>query len=104
LTVRRWVEYARKIGHAGKSKDEQVDRRHEDDGDLHEDEDEDVGQVGQGKKHKKKKHHHKKKHHKASKEWFTFVRRAFVGTMDPREIEEIFGAKKPVSVEENMEL
>ena len=64
-------------------------------------------------KHKKHKHkkgkkgkHHKK--HKASKEWYTFVKRAFVGTMDPKELKLVFGAADVDDAmgeaEENMEL
>ncbi|KAL5114680.1 Endopolyphosphatase [Pleosporales sp. CAS-2024a] len=67
LTVRRWVEYARRIGTTG-AKDKAADSAET-----------------EGKKHKKRK-----KHRKASKEWHTFVKRAFVGTMDPKEIEELF--------------
>lgn len=91
LTVRRWVEYARKIGRAGaKAADEHVleDSEDTDDNEFHEDEEGETEAAVKGhKKHKKKK---KKKHH-ASKEWFTFVKRAFVGTMDPHEIKELFG-------------
>jgi endopolyphosphatase len=48
-----------------------------------------------GKKHKKKKH---KKHFKPSKQWYTFVKRAFVGTMDSHEIRSVFGGSSPPSV------
>ncbi|KAH7095897.1 Metallo-dependent phosphatase-like protein [Paraphoma chrysanthemicola] len=109
LTVRRWVEYARKIGRAGRKsslvaeeaeEDEDVEAQDEDEdeseGDIYEDEetnDEDdefgVLKGKHGKKHKKKK-----KHHKASKEWYTFVKRAFVGTMNPKDIEQVFGASE----------
>lgn len=102
LTVRRWVEYARKIGQGGSkanvNEDEEEDADEEDESD-----DEDMAIVHGGKKHKKHKKHHKKK--KASKEWFTFVKRAFVGTMDPKDIETLFGAETPQeSQEEMMEL
>ncbi|KAF2131438.1 Endopolyphosphatase [Dothidotthia symphoricarpi CBS 119687] len=70
LTVRRWVEYARRIGSGAAAE------MNEGMGEV---------EVDGGKKHK---HKHK---HADSKEWFTFVRRAFVGTMDPREIKEVFG-------------
>ncbi|THW29991.1 Endopolyphosphatase [Aureobasidium pullulans] len=44
------------------------------------------------KKHKKKgKKDHKKKSRRENKPWYTFVRRAFVHTVDPDEIEEEFG-------------
>lgn len=99
LTVRRWVEYARKIGQTGSKAadveesegelDEKMvidDTPSEDDLDP---EDDDVEELG--KKHKKKKGH-KKKHRNASKEWYTFVRRAFVSTMNPHEIKQVFSA------------
>jgi endopolyphosphatase len=101
LTVRRWIEYARKIGHAGEGKGKGVDGEVEDEDEW---EVEDEEEQAQGKKHKKKKHH-KKKHDKASREWYTFVKRAFVGTMDPREIEDVFGATRAGGTgEENMDL
>jgi endopolyphosphatase len=101
LTVRRWIEYARKIGHAGEGKGKGADGEVEDEDEW---EVEDEEEQAQGKKHKKKKHH-KKKHDKASREWYTFVKRAFVGTMDPREIEDVFGATRAGGTgEENMDL
>lgn len=111
LTVRRWVEYARKIGGGGTKAAGVVDYEEEDDVDFDFDVedglevDEDNGSEAAGKKHKK--HKKGKKHHKASKEWFTFVKRAFVGTMDPRQIKEVFGSAVPVEgemQEEVMEL
>jgi endopolyphosphatase len=106
LTVRRWVEYARKIGQ-NKAKAVECGQTSEDtaepdpdDGNQSEvetsvlaqkvDEDED-GVKDMGKKHKKKR-----KHHKASKEWYTFVKRAFVGTMSPHEIKQLFHSPAPV--------
>jgi endopolyphosphatase len=107
LTVRRWVEYARKIGSAGsKESDVEVPDEEEEEEEVDEEElegDEDwvlVSKKG-GKKHKHKKGKHHKKH-KASKEWFTFVKRAFVGTMDPHEIKEVFGGSAS-STEETKE-
>lgn len=113
LTVRRWVEYARKIGKGGaKVKvEEELIEDYEDDEYMWNDEDveESVGEnmidddmddedsedhtartAGGKKKHKKHPKH-------ASKEWFTFVRRAFVGTMDPHEIKQVFGATEQAS-------
>ncbi|KAI8936404.1 hypothetical protein NX059_006813 [Plenodomus lindquistii] len=97
LTVRRWVEYARRIGQGGRKKSdiEDIDAVEEDE---EEEEEEDVDEEGEdfeiesGKKHKKKhkKHKHKKGKKRASKDWFTFVKRAFVGTMDPEDIEALF--------------
>jgi endopolyphosphatase len=89
LTVRRWVEYARRIGAGG----EKVEGVEEEEDQVEVDvEDEDGYVVVGGKKHKHKKGKHHKKH-KASKEWFTFVKRAFVGTMNPDEIKEVFGGE-----------
>ncbi|KAF2637083.1 Endopolyphosphatase [Massarina eburnea CBS 473.64] len=118
LTVRRWVNLARRIGEKGKTsgmfKDEEElgyeseddageDEREEyevmdeesdaEEDDEDEDEDEvdtdDAENTKKGNKGKK----HKKKHGKNST-WYTFVRRAFVSTMDPREIEQVFGAQE----------
>jgi endopolyphosphatase len=115
LTVRRWVEYARKIGSAvSKASDVEVEEKEEEEeGDVEEVEEEQLEgdedwvlvseKGGQKHQHKKGKHHKK---HKASKEWFTFVKRAFVGTMDPHEIKEIFGssASRVEEAQEVMEL
>lgn len=92
LTVRRWVEFARRIGHP-KATSAGVDVADEEEEEMvaQDDVGEDGAVVDQGKKHKKKKGKKGKKHHKASKEWFTFVKRAFVGTMDPHEIKQVFG-------------
>ncbi|KAJ4986909.1 calcineurin-like phosphoesterase [Stagonosporopsis vannaccii] len=106
LTVRRWVEYARKIGGGG-TKAVDVTELEEDgvdgDGLVVEANEEELGT--EGKKHKK--HRKGKKHRKASKEWFTFVKRAFVDTMNPHEIKQVFGRAAPTveaDQEEVMEL
>jgi endopolyphosphatase len=120
LTVRRWVEYARKIGRAetssvvseekdaeyeeeveGQGSDEDEEEAEEGSSDEETDEDE-VDASTQGKHGKK----HKKNHHKTSKEWYTFVRRAFVGTMNPKDIKQLFGARETVekTEQEVMEL
>lgn len=111
LTVRRWVEYARRIGGTKTSSttaatDTTEDMDQVDGDDELEGEEENWADVA-GKKHKHKKG--KKKRRKASKEWFTFVRRAFVGTMDPHEIKQVFGSdadqkEDGQGVEEVMEL
>lgn len=123
LTVRHWVEYARKIGHKGAKAAEVEGESEANDSEdacvseedaMSEDEDEDddddaegFGKGKGGKKHKKK-HGKKKKHHKASKEWYTFVKRAFVGTMNPHDIKQLFiagpAAKRPEENQEVMEL
>jgi endopolyphosphatase len=109
LTVRRWVDYARKIGRGGHATAEEVD----DEGDEYENEveeeeeeedEDDVQDLGKKHKHKGKKH----KHRKASREWYTFVRRAFVGTMNPHEIKQLFVGESASGLsdeaQENMEL
>ncbi|KAF1837554.1 Endopolyphosphatase [Decorospora gaudefroyi] len=115
LTVRRWIEYARKIGRTGsKAADiEDSEDIYDEDQDFEEQEttfnddtdeqdDYDVALRKGGKKHKKGK---KGKHRKASKEWFTFVKRAFVATMDPREIKQLFSSASTVKqVEEGQEI
>jgi endopolyphosphatase len=117
LTVRRWVEFARKIGHDGaKAKYiENMDDEFEGEMDYDEGEEYDVEELAEeeydvedhdveemGKKHKKRKHR------KASKEWFTFVRRAFVGTMNSHEIKQLFTVESAPEIrkvtQENMEL
>lgn len=107
LTVRRWVEYARKIGAStGKTKDVGVEEEVEEAEDVEDEVDEDDFVIVKHKKHKHKKgkkgKHHKK--HKASKEWFTFVKRAFVGTMDPKELKLVFGAADVDALEEAQEV
>jgi endopolyphosphatase len=132
LTVRRWVEYARRIGQQKGAKSTEFDEEaddirespavdesedestsfsendfDEDEGDDDDDEVEELSKGKGGKKHKKKKGK-KGKHHKASKEWYTFVRRAFVGTMNPHEIKQLFsaapGAETAEEPQEIMEL
>lgn len=126
MTVRHWVEYARKIGHTNSKKasvEEYTEEEEEDDLDdaldneddeMSEDEDiededdvKDLGKDKGGKKHKKKKGK-KRKHHKASKEWYTFVKRAFVSTMNPHDIKQLFitgpATNKAEAKQEVMEL
>jgi endopolyphosphatase len=117
LTVRHWVEYARRVGHNaakasvdGVSQDNEGTRLDDDSesndaGLLSDDEDEEYNdeleEQGKGKKHKKKGK--KRKHHKASKEWYTFVRRAFVGTMNPHDIKQLFHAEPDVKAHEEVQ-
>lgn len=103
LTVRRWVEYARKIGGAGTKAKSVIDFEEEKDDSKHDAVEPQEDELeAEGKKHKK--HKKGKKHHKASKEWFTFVKRAFVGTMDPHEIKEVFGQVAPTLEEAPAEI
>ena len=106
LTVRRWVEYARKIGGSGKQVATVAEYEEAGGDELEfetEDMDDDDDVEAEGKRHKKHKKG-KKKHRKASKEWFTFVKRAFVGTMDPKEIKEVFGREAPTASEAQEEV
>lgn len=118
LTVRSWLELARRIGsfsHADTRTTEE-EKTEELTIDKPEDEIEDewvlVGNDGEAnyveaekKKHKKKKHHKHKHHKKGNKDhvWFEFVKRAFVGTMDPEDIQEQYGDSVLYS-EERVEL
>ena len=86
LTVPSLLELARRIG----------DFEPEDES-LVEEEDSveqspDVSGSGK-KKHRKKKHHKgkKRRHRKQNEAWYTFVRRAYVETMSPDEIDDEFG-------------
>jgi endopolyphosphatase len=120
LTVRRWVEYARRIGSSG-SKAAEVEKIEDDeergaedsDGgvpayDDDNDDDDDSDSDGEDPVEELGKKHKKKKHHKASKEWYTFARRAFVSTMNPHEIKQLFRAGPAAEVlnqpQENVEL
>jgi endopolyphosphatase len=113
LTVRRWVEYARRIGHKVKKADvEEIDEETSfedenqsgDEEEIFEEEINDDGdQVDEMRRGKKGKKHKKKKHHKASKEWYTFVRRAFVGTMNPHEIKQLFSGGPVAGVSEDVQ-
>ncbi|KAF2263967.1 Endopolyphosphatase [Lojkania enalia] len=93
LTVRSYVDLARRIGEEG-SGDAKLDSEYEEQNEDIENEsddsmDDDKEVDSSGKKEKKKGNKGKKKR-KNNGTWFTFVKRAFVGTMDPKDIEEIF--------------
>ncbi|KAF2657526.1 Endopolyphosphatase [Lophiostoma macrostomum CBS 122681] len=118
LTVRGYVDLARRIGQdEAKAKfieldvtdgeeDLEGDDAFEDESDdkdvevESEDQDDEVD-TEKKKKKKGKKHKHKHKHSK-NDAWYTFVKRAFVGTMDPREIEETFGVRPEDSGERHV--
>ncbi|EUC47566.1 hypothetical protein COCMIDRAFT_89845 [Bipolaris oryzae ATCC 44560] len=85
LTVRRWVEYARKIA-SSEQKTTEIEEEHDID-DVNEEGT--TGEYDAAKGKGKKGKHHK---HKPSKHWFKFVKRAFVSTMDAEEIKEVFGS------------
>lgn len=110
LTIKSMLGLARDIGTCepkgkGKGKTIATSADHEDeeedeeeDGDVDVDSDSDA-EIQKNKKHKgkkgKKKHHgkHGKKHKKCQRNeaWHTFIRRAFVETLDPEDIAEEFG-------------
>lgn len=52
---------------------------------------EDESLDAEGKKHKKHKKKKKGKHHKQNEAWYAFIRRAYVETITPDEIDEEFG-------------
>jgi endopolyphosphatase len=121
LTVRSYIDLARRIGRDKKRKKVlSVEEEEYEVGDItgSEDEDEEIGgdtnedkdiETEKQKEGNKEGKKHKKKHsrkHKHDGPWYTFVRRAFVSTMDPHEIEEAFGQGEVVeeTAEEIMEL
>ena len=56
---------------------------------------EDVPVHAEKKRDKKKKKKHGKKHGKKTIAWYAFIKRAFVGTMDPEDIEDAFVVQRP---------
>ncbi|KAF2003365.1 Endopolyphosphatase [Amniculicola lignicola CBS 123094] len=112
LTVRSFVNLARKIGQDAKSKtveaaEDDIENGFGDnlDDDHEQTEEDDSGDDIEAEKKGKKDKKHKKHKHGTKSAWFTFVRRAFVGTMDPRDIDEQFCQGVDEEVEEQgMEL
>ncbi|OCK85921.1 Endopolyphosphatase [Lepidopterella palustris CBS 459.81] len=91
LTVRSYVDLARRIGEFNGKTVEMVEEE-----DVFESDDEEVEDHSadtEKKKHKKKKKHGKHGKRDPKSTWFTFVKRAFVGTMDPASIEHEFGSR-----------
>ena len=96
LTVGEWVRLARRIGRKGEPKADVApwDGGDDDDdegwdGDGMEEEDVEAQKKHKHKKDKKKKK--KKKKHARNKVWYAFIRRAFVSTMTPDEIDDTYG-------------
>lgn len=89
LTVPRLVDLARRIGNFEPEEDSLSTKDESDSQNV-------IDEVDAEKKKKKKKKHKKKKdkkhHDKQNEAWYAFVRRAFVETMSPDEIEEEFGS------------
>jgi endopolyphosphatase len=97
LTVRSYINLAKQIAapkSGGKSSISGDEDLTELDANIIEDNEEysdetDVDAEKKSKKHKGKKHKKKKKK-RHNKVWYAFIRRAFVGTVDPADIEEMF--------------
>ncbi|KAH0536409.1 hypothetical protein FGG08_006707 [Glutinoglossum americanum] len=98
MTVRSYLKLARRIGKADPSRKDTIEEEEPQDnidvGDTQED-DSDVQQDLDGSKKKHKKHRKHRKHKKGgrarNKVWFTFLKRAFVGTMEDEDIHDRFG-------------
>ncbi|TKA73697.1 hypothetical protein B0A49_03562 [Cryomyces minteri] len=109
LTVRNFIDLAQRIGefkpkgrdhmYAGDAADtakttntedkkmvSSTTNAHEDEADVEENKD-----ITEGAAKKKHKHKKSKKRKAINKVWFTFIKRAFVGTIDEQEIHEQFG-------------
>ena len=91
LTVRSYVDLARRIAADAKS----TSLLHPE-GEVSDVETSANEVDAEGKKHKKKKKKHGKRPHKKDGPWYTFVKRAFVSTMDADDIEDVFGRSAPV--------
>jgi len=98
LTVRSYMDLARRIGESKKASENRVESPNEVD-DEEESQDEDIEPSGKGdkkKKGKKGKKGKKKKHHKhkgrLTKVWTTFLKRAFVNSMSQKDIKDQFGS------------
>jgi endopolyphosphatase len=91
LTVRSYVDLAKKIAMSkkgGKSAAIESEELEEEVDNQAVEENDDAHANKKGKKKKKKKKHHNKHSNKA---WYAFIRRAFVGTMDPTDVKDQFG-------------
>lgn len=103
LMVRNYIDLAGRIGHSKGKKANQItldNAQHElsdNDADVESQlpdcaESPEECDVQSEKKKKRKKHRNHKKEKAGNNAWFTFVKRAFVGTMDLDEIRDQFGA------------
>ncbi|GAB7350960.1 hypothetical protein MBLNU459_g1462t2 [Dothideomycetes sp. NU459] len=103
MSVRHYLDLARRIGKFKPEKEtSQVEQDAESTEDFDDDDEKsgrqveilDKGKKGKkGKKGGKKKKKHHKKPRAANRPWYTFVKRAFVGTIDMEEIEDQFGGR-----------
>ncbi|KAI9819990.1 MAG: Endopolyphosphatase [Pycnora praestabilis] len=96
LTVRSYLDLARRIGEYKPPKGDVLDSVDEEgrEIDIHEHEDtsdDNADTEKNGKKHKKKKHRKHKNRKAINKVWFTFVQRAFVETVDDEKLHDTFG-------------
>ena len=95
LTVRSWVDLARRIGKYQSAKGEEVldddfevQHPHLGNDDKPDNGGDDGVSAKKKRKGKKKKNHHRKS---TNRVWFTFLRRAYVGARDDEELREEFG-------------
>ena len=95
LTVRSYLDLARRIGEYKQKGQEFLEEQKYECEKEEEVEHNNADAEKKGKDKKKKKKKKKKKHGKHGKTtvWFTFIKRAFVGTLDPDLIEEEFGSR-----------
>ena len=98
LTVPSMVDLARRIGNFVAKDDialvSELDDGHSRDEEGEDDVDVDMAKKKHEKKHGKGKHgkgKHGSNHTMENEAWYAFVRRAYVETMDPEQIEEQFG-------------
>jgi len=109
LTIRSWLDVARRIG---EYKPERENRMGVEQEDEHEDEERDISRAEEDgdidekldavqKKHKggQRKHRKHRKRKAINKVWFTFVKRAFVGTLDDVDLHDEFGQEEDLSDE-----
>ncbi|KAF2433918.1 Endopolyphosphatase [Tothia fuscella] len=100
LTVRSYIKLAKRIAASKKGGKSSSLNLEEEDANLDFTGEQDAEDISDDELDAKKKKHHRgkkdKKHKKKkrhNKVWFTFIKRAFVGTMDPNDIKEVFGGK-----------
>jgi endopolyphosphatase len=88
MTVRSYIKLAHRIGQYKPEMGDQIDEILDIAEDSLDDNDEEEAYVEKGKKHKKKK---KKQHnqHERNKVWLQFVKRAFIGTLDDKDLQSL---------------
>ena len=95
LTVRSYLDLARRIGeYKQKGQEFLEEQKYECEKEEEvEHNNADAEKKGKDKKKKKKKKHRKHRKHGKTTVWLTFIKRAFVGALDPDSIEEEFGSR-----------